>query len=73
MMQEQEKAITSTLFFPKKSETESKKLLANFLFKKDPCSSFQEPNSGQKLSESPIFPETRLNDNTFIQSYSLKI
>lgn len=60
-MQEQEKAITSTLYLPKKSDTESKQ----------PCSSFQEPNSGQKLSESPIFPETRFNDNLFIQSYSL--
>ena len=72
-MQEQEKAITSTLFFPKKSETESKKPLANLLFKKDPCSSFQEPNSGQKLSESPIFPEALSNANPFILSYSLKI
>lgn len=70
MMQEQEKAVTSTLFFPKKPETESKQTLANFLYKKDPCSSFQELNSGQKISESPILQS---NGNQLIQSYSLNL
>ena len=61
-MQEQGKTITSTSFGLKKSDSDSKNLSCNFLFPKDPCSSFHEPKSTKKISESPIFPEFNSNN-----------